>query len=116
MRALIGHAHEVEHRQALGIGTGDAVDGTEFTDAVSRANSANPANTRIAVSGVGGIEFVAAADPAHLFTEADGVVNGKRKIAGDAEDVSDTDLTQSGQNILDDRHMEFPPIYFGTRH
>jgi hypothetical protein len=113
LRALIGHAHEVEHRQALGIGTGDAVIGTEFTDAVSRANSANPANTRIAVSGVGGIEFVAAADPAHLLAEADGVVNGKRKIAGDAEDVSDTDLTQSGQNILDNRHMEFPLICFG---
>jgi len=100
LRALIGHAHQVEHGQALGIGTGDAVDGAEFTDAVGCTDSANPANARIAVSGVGGIEFVAAADPANLFTEADGVVDGKRKIAGDAEDVSDTDLTQTGQNIL----------------
>jgi hypothetical protein len=72
-----GVAHEVEHGQALGIGTGDAVDGAEFTDSVGCANSANPANARIAVSGVGGIELVAAADPADFFAKADGVVDGE---------------------------------------
>ncbi len=82
LRTLIGHPHEVEHGKALGIGTSNAVDGAQLTDSVGRTNSANPANARIAISGVSGIEFVATADPPDLFAEADGIVDGKRKIAG----------------------------------
>ena len=114
LRAWTGHADEVEDRQVLGIGTGDAVERAEFTDAIGGANSADPSNARIAVSGVGGVELVAAADPAHLFAEADGVVNRKGKVAGDAEDIGDTDLTQPGQDILDDRHGDFLQLISGT--
>ena len=67
----------------------------------------------VAVRRVGGIELAAAADPAHVRTGADRVVDRKSEITGDAEDVLDADCAQPGKNMFDDRlahDLILPPL------
>ena len=69
-----GHADQMEHGQMLGVGTGHAADGRQFAHAVGGAQRGLAAHPGVAVGGVGGVEFVGAADPAHVRIVVNGVV------------------------------------------
>src|ERR1700722_8119173 len=76
----VWHTDEVKHWQMLGVGAGDTVERTEFANPVCRTECSRTLDTRIAIGGVGGVEFVAAAHPVHLRTIADGIVYRERVV------------------------------------
>jgi hypothetical protein len=91
----------VKERQILGVGASDSGEGAELTDAVSGTDSAETFDAGVAIGGVRGVEFVAAADPAHLRIDADSIVDGKREVARDAKDIGDADVLETRQNVFD---------------
>src|SRR6202041_797348 len=97
-----GRAYQMEHRQMLGIGAGDARKCCKLADAIGGADGRGPPDAGIAVRGVGGVELVTAADPAHLRVLADGVVHRKGEIPGNTEDIADANLLEALQDILND--------------
>jgi hypothetical protein len=86
----------------LGVGAGDPADRAELADAVRGADRADAANTGISVSAIGGVEFVATADPVDIGVRNDGVFDGEGEIAWHAEDVGDTKVVESAQDVFDD--------------
>jgi hypothetical protein len=59
-------------------------------------------DARIAVGRIGGVEFVAAADPTDPGIVADRIVDREGIIARHAEDIGDSEVVQAGENILND--------------
>lgn len=102
LRGFFGHADEVEDRKIFGISACHARERAEFAHAVGGADGPDAFDASVAVRCVGGVEFVAAADPAELWIETNGVVDGKRKITGNTKDVADTDLFETAKNIFND--------------
>jgi hypothetical protein len=86
--------------QVFGVSASDAIDGAEFSHSIRRADRADAFDASVAVSGVGCVEFVAATDPANLRIQCDRVVDWKRKVAGNSENVGDTDGMQTGEDML----------------
>jgi hypothetical protein len=100
----VGHPHEMKDGKMLGIGSGDAGEGAEFSDTIRCAQGADSIDASVSVGGVGGVELVTAADPANVLVEADGIVYGKRIVAGHSEDIADADIVQALQNVLNYGH------------
>lgn len=63
LRWHAGHSDQVKHRQALRKRSGNGADGAQFTYAIGRVNRADSVGASVPVSGVGGIQFVAASHP-----------------------------------------------------
>jgi hypothetical protein len=79
----------------LGVRTRNSAQRREFAHPICGAQRADPAHPGIPVSGVAGVELVAASDPIDRRVLDDRVIDGKRVIPGDAEDVVDTNLLQA---------------------
>jgi hypothetical protein len=96
-----GHAGEVDDRHVFRVGTGDGVDRAQFADTVGRAERGDPMDPRVAVGRVAGVQFVAATHPFDAGMLDDRVLNRKCVIAGDTEDVVDSDVLQAPEDVLD---------------
>src|SRR5208282_1774824 len=94
------HADQMVDRQAFSIGPCDAVDRAQLADAIGSAEPRHTVDPGIAVRGIGSIELVAAADPAHVLTAADRVVEREGEITGDAKDVFDANLAQPRKDMF----------------
>ncbi len=97
-----GHTGQVKHRQIFRVRAGNRADRTELTDAVGGADGPDTANAGISVGRVGGVEFVAGANPVDVGMRNDGVLYGEREITRHTEDVGDTDVLEPAEDILDD--------------
>ncbi|MCY1365908.1 hypothetical protein D9M69_527820 [compost metagenome] len=98
----VGRTHQVEHRQVFGIGPGDTVERTELAHAIGGTDRPHALDARVAVGGVGGVQFVAAAHPALPGRGADRIADGEGIVAWNAKDVGDAEVGQPGQDMLDD--------------
>jgi hypothetical protein len=96
----------MEDWKVLRISATDSCKCAEFSDAVGRAESAEAFDAGVTIGGVSGVEFVATTDPTHLRVVADGVVERKRKITGDAEDIWNTNIFEARKNMLNDRFRQ----------
>src|SRR6516165_6161384 len=90
----------MKDRKIFRIGAADTVNCAQFADAVRGAKSGHTVNTSVAVRGVGGVELVAATDPAHVRASGDGIVDGECEIACNTEDILDPYLVQTGENMF----------------
>ena len=69
--------------------------------AVGGAECGQAADAGVAVGRIGGVELVAASDPAQPRVRANGVLDGEGIVSGDAEDVFHPEVVQAGQHVLD---------------
>jgi hypothetical protein len=102
LRRQVGRADQVKNRNMLGVRTRNSTYRGEFAHPVRGAYRADAAHPGIPISGVAGIELVAASDPIDRRVLDDRVIDGKRVIPGDAEDVVDTNLVEPPQHVLND--------------
>ena len=82
----------MKNRKMLGVGTRNTAYRGQFAHPVGGAHRADAAHPGIPISGVGGVELVATSDPIDRRVLDDRVIDRKRVIPGDAEDVVDTNL------------------------
>ena len=76
----------------LGVGARNRADRAELSHPVGGAHRADATHPGVPISRVGGIKLVAASDPIDRGVLDDRVLDGKREIPGDSEDVVDTNL------------------------
>src|ERR1700677_3429610 len=104
LRRHIRAAYQVEQGKVLRVGAGDAIECTQFADSIRSADGAKTLDPGVAIRGVRCIQFVTAANPAHLRMLADGIVDGKGKVSRDSEDVGEADRTQAREHMLNNGH------------
>jgi hypothetical protein len=91
----------MKYGQVLGKGSGDAIQGTELTDTIGRAQGAESLDASVAIGGIRGIELIATADPAQLSAIANGVIHCEGIVARYAEDVANPKIMETRQDMLD---------------
>lgn len=96
-------AHHVDHRQVFGITAGHAVQRAQLPDAEGGEQRRGRFATRIAVGGVGGVQFVGAAYPGDLRMSDDVIEELQVVIPRHAEDVADANLGQTIEQIIGHR-------------
>jgi hypothetical protein len=104
MRLLLSggrHADQMEDRYVLGISAANAANRAELAHGVGGADCANATNAGVAVGRIGGVELVAASDPAQSRIGANSVIDGESKVSGDAEDVFHAEVMQARKHVLD---------------
>src|ERR1700678_4412080 len=94
----------MEQGKVLRIGAGYAIESTQFPHSIRGADGAKTLDAGVAIRGIRCIQFVTAANPAHLRVLADGIVDGKGKVSRDSEDVGEADRTQARENVLNHGH------------
>ena len=85
----------------LGIGAGNAVNRAKLTHAVGCAEGADTLDAGIAIGGIGGVEYVAAADPADVRIITDRVVDRECIVSWHSKDVVDANVVQPQEDMLD---------------
>ena len=73
-------------------GGGHPTEEVEFPNPVGSADRADTAHPRISISGVRRVELIAASDPTDRRMLGNRVVDGKRVVPGDSEDVVGTNF------------------------
>jgi hypothetical protein len=89
----------VENGEMLGIRTRNRAYGGEFAHPVRGAYRTHATHPGIAIGGVGGVQFVAASNPLDRRVLDDRVIDRKRVISGDSEDVVDSNLVEAPQEF-----------------
>ena len=102
LRRQVGGADQVKNRKVFGVGTRNRAHRGQFAHPVGGAHGADAAHPGIPVSGIAGVELVAASDPIDRRVFDDRVIDPKRVVAGDSEDVIDANLVEAPQDILND--------------
>jgi hypothetical protein len=102
----------MDDREVFSIGPANAANRAEFADAVGGAQSCYAMSSSIAIGGVRGVEFIATSNPSKVSVRGDGIVDRKREVPGNTEDVPYANVMQARENVLDDGlgHCLFPPI------
>ncbi|XP_057982313.1 uncharacterized protein LOC131167526 [Malania oleifera] len=80
--------------QVLAVGSGDRVENAETADSENDDVDSDSAAAGVAVSGVPSIELIAAADEVEAGLGDEVVEEGEVEVAGDEEDVVDTDFDE----------------------
>src|SRR5580692_6021854 len=94
------HSDEMDDREVFSIGPANAANRAEFADAVGGAQSRYAVDTSVAIGSVGGVEFIATANPSKVSVRGDGIVDRKREVPGNTEDVPYANVMQPGENVL----------------
>ena len=102
LRRQVRRADQMKHREMLGVGTRNTAHRGEFAHPEGGAQRGDAAHPGITIRGVGGIELVTAGDPIQRWVLDDRVVDRKRVIPRDSEDVIDANLLEPPQDILND--------------
>jgi hypothetical protein len=102
----------MDDREVFRIGPPNAANRAEFADAVGGAQSRYAVVTSVAIGSVGSVEFIATSNPSKVSVRGDGIVDRKREVPGNTEDVPYANVMQARENVLDDGlgHCSFPPI------
>src|ERR1700740_902252 len=85
----------------LGVGSGDSIDGAQFTYTVSRVESRDRVNASVPVGCIRCIKLVAASDPVDTGKTNDCILNGKSEVTGNAENFRYSEVLESRQNEVD---------------
>src|SRR6185437_1189785 len=92
----------MKNREMLGVAACNSAYRGEFADPVGGAYRADAAHPGIAVRCVSGVELIAASDTIDRRMLDDRIIDGKRIIPSDAEDIVDTYLVKPPQHITHD--------------
>src|SRR5580700_11547648 len=85
----------------LGVGSGDSIDGAQFTDTISRVESSDAVNASVPVGRIRCIQLVAASDPVDTGKTHDCILNGKGEVTGNAENFGYSDVLEPRQDMVD---------------
>jgi hypothetical protein len=96
-------ARQDDERYQLGEGAGAGVERGEAADPIRHAAHAEARQPRVRVGRVAAVELVARPDPAEAAADQL-VAEAERVVAGDAEDVADTELGQARGQVGGHRH------------
>lgn len=99
----VGPTDYTNDRQVLAAGTGNSVQDAEPAHSESDNTGAHAPGARVAVGGVPGVELVAAADEVEPRLGDQVVQEGQVEVAGDGEDVVDTDLDKPPSQVAAER-------------
>ncbi len=88
------HSDQVKYRQTFCKRSSKGADGAQFTYAIGRVNRTNSVDASIPVSGVGGIQFVAASDPLDSGKVDNRILYGESVVAGYAKDFGYSDVLE----------------------
>ena len=111
------HSDEMDDGEVFSIGAANAANRAEFADAVGGAQSRYAMGTSVAIGSVGGVEFVAASNPSKASIRGDSIVDRKREVTGNTEDVLYTNVMQARENVLYHRRFHaFLRLLRGIRH
>jgi hypothetical protein len=94
------HSDEMDDREVFSIGPANAANRAEFADAVGGAQSRYAVDTSVAIGSVGGVEFIATANPSKVSVRGDGIVDRKCEVTGNTEDVLYANVMQARKNVL----------------
>jgi hypothetical protein len=94
------HSDEMDDREVFSIGPANTANRAEFADAVGGAQSRYAVVTSVAIGSVGGVEFIATSNPSKVSVRGDGIVDRKREVPGNTEDVLYTNVMQARENVL----------------
>lgn len=95
----IGAANYTNQGEVLAVGAGNSVEDAEAADGEGDDACPDAAGPSVTVSGVPGVELVAAADVVEPRLGNEMVEKGKVKIAGDGEDIADADLDEPASDV-----------------
>jgi hypothetical protein len=74
-------------------------------------------DTSIAIGSVGGVEFIATSNPSKVSVRGDGIVDRKREVPSNTEDILYTNVMQARENVLYYRRFHaFLLLLWGIRH
>ena len=90
--ALAGHPDQMENGEAVGQASHDAVDRGKLSNAVGRGEDRRAADAGIAVSRIGGIQFVRAYDPLEAGNLLRSIIDGECIVSRNAENPIDSEL------------------------
>ena len=99
------HSHQMEYRKAVRLAAHHPVEGGQLTDTVGSGEHGRAADAGVSVGGVGGIEFVGATDPFQSRYVFDGVINGEGVVARYPEDLVDSQLGDSVEDVFGNRGL-----------
>ena len=95
------HAHEVKYRKVLGISTANGTDRAEFSHPVGCVHRSDAVNTRISLSSISGIQFIATSDPFDSLKFHDGILHRESVVSGNSKDVGYSNGLKTRQNVFD---------------
>lgn len=95
----VGTADDANERQILTVGTGNGVENTEPADSEGDDARTDATGASVAVSRVAGVELVTAADEVEPRLSDQMVEKGEVEVAGDGEDVGDTNLNEPASQV-----------------
>src|ERR1700757_520096 len=73
--------------------------------------------TSVTIGSIGCVEFIAASNPSKVSVRGDGIVDRKREVPGNTEDVFNTNVMQARENVLYYRCFHtFLRLLRGIRH
>lgn len=91
--------HDTYHRKVLAVGTGDGVEHTQASDGEGDNACSDTAGPSVAISGVAGVELVAASNEVEPGLGEEVVEQGEVEVAGNGEDVIDAELDQTASQV-----------------
>src|SRR5580692_5331922 len=107
----------MDDREVFSIGPANAANRAEFADAVGGAQSRYAVVTSVAIGSVGGVEFIATSNPSKVSVRRDGIIDRKREVPGNTEDVPYADVMQAREDVLYYRRFHaFLLLQQGIRH
>jgi hypothetical protein len=95
----------MDDREVFSIGPANTANRAEFADAVGGAQSRHAVVTSVAIGSVGGVEFIATSDPSEVSVRGDGIVDRKREVPGNTEDIPYANVMQARENVLNHRRF-----------
>ena len=90
----------MQHRNVLGEATGHAVQRAQFTHAVGGEQCTTALHSRVAIGGIGGIQFVGAAHPTKRAVSNDVVKKLEIVVSGYAKQTLDAAVSQTVKQVI----------------
>jgi hypothetical protein len=91
--------------KVFSVGPANPANRAEFADAVGGAQSRYAVVTSVAIGSVGGVEFIATSNPSKVSVRGDGIVNRKREVPSNTEDVPYANVMQTREHVLNYRRF-----------
>ena len=97
-----GTAHNMQHRNMLGVASCDGIGGGEFTDAECGDQGRHAAEPPVSVRGVAGVELIGVTHPADIRMGDNVIEKLKVVVTRDAKYLSNPELDQPVEEIIAD--------------
>jgi hypothetical protein len=94
------HSDEMNDREVFSISSANTANRAELADAVGGAQGRYAVDTSVAIGGVRGVEFIATSNPSKVSVRGDGIVDRKREVPSNTEDVPYANVMQARKNVL----------------